>query len=67
MGFLYLFDLVFLYKTNFILAIPHSMCDLSSPTRDWGSPALKARSCNHWFTREIPTKAVFDQDKLSLC
>ena len=40
---------------SFLLAEPHSMWDLSSPTRfKLASPALEAQSFNHWTTREVP-------------
>ena len=38
-----------------ILAVLHSMKDLSSLTRDQTQPpALEARSINHWTAREVP-------------
>ena len=46
-----------LLKVAFFFSdMPHSLCDLSFPTRGWtrGPLAVKARSPNHWTTREFP-------------
>ena len=42
------------------LATPHSMEDLSSPTRDQThAPAVGAWSPNHWTTGEVPKISRF--------
>ena len=50
--------LMFYFKIFFLflfLAAPHSLRDLSSPTRIEPEPsAVKVRSPNHWTTREFP-------------
>ena len=45
---------IFFFK-KYILAMPHSIWDLSFPTRDEPEPpAVETWSLNHWTTREVP-------------
>ena len=48
---------------SFFLAVPYSMWDLSSPTRDQTGtlyiPAWEAQSLNHWTTRDVPMRPWF--------
>ena len=50
------FKILFHFKILFIFwAAPHSLWDLSSPTRDWTwATAVKAPSPNHWTAGEFP-------------
>ena len=44
----------------FFLAAPHSLWDLSSPTRCWTwATVVKAPSPNHWTDRELPICRLF--------
>ena len=46
---------LFLFFFFFLLAAPHGMWDLSSPTRDQThAPAMEAQHLNHWTAREVP-------------
>ena len=48
-----------------ILAIPHSMQDLSSPTRDLTrTAAVEAWNLNHWTIREVPRRAILEYSLL---
>ena len=43
-----------IFGFTFLLATPHSLQDLNSPTRDWTrAKAVKAPSPNHWTAREF--------------
>ena len=45
----------------FLLAAPHGLQDLSSPTRDQSqAPAVKALSPNHWTAREFPVLIFYN-------
>ena len=40
-----------------VLAAPHGLQDLSSPTRDWTqATAVETLSPNHWTARELPER-----------
>ena len=41
-------------QTSTLLAMPHSLQDLSSPTRDWQAMAVKTQTPDHSTTRELP-------------
>ena len=48
------------------LAMPHSLRDLNSPTRDWTlALAVKVLSPNHWTSREFPDIVILATLQLS--
>ena len=53
------FSFILFYYFIF-LATPRGLWDLSSPTRDWTQAlAVRARSPNHWTTREFPSFILY--------
>ena len=54
--YIYVCVCIYIYTHTHIYAMPCSLWDLSSVTRDWTlAMAAKAQNPNHWTIRELPT------------